>query len=372
MIVAAGSVLPAAASAQAVIDIRPSVTISELYDSNLFATPDAPHADFITRFTPAIETAYRTDALDLGAVYTLDAERYATADALSRLDARQHAGIDARYEMTPRVSWSANAAMTRTSTPGELLAQTGVLLPRARATHVSAQAALTRRLDPQTDGTLEYTLTDDRIDDGVRVRTQGGALNATRRLSPRTTARFGYRVESYGFGPARLVGNTSMTAHAIGVGWTYALRRRTSLSVAAGPRLTGTQLAPEISTTLRSTTGGVTCSLGYQRTQSAVLGVARPVAIDSVTTEVQWGAPGGASLRIAPAWFRNRADANEVQVYRMDVAFVYPLVETLAVEASAGGSSQSGRFQQSLTDGAIDRYTSSIRLIYRPAAIRGR
>src|SRR4029453_8418477 len=191
-LVTAGVVLPAASAAQGVVDFRPSVSISELYDSNVFAAPAAPRDDVITRVSPAIDAGYRTASWKLRGHYSLDADRYAQTPALTKAAARQHANLDLRHEATPRLTWNANAGFTRTSTPSELLDQTGVLLPPAPATHLSAQATMIRRLSSRTDGTAEYRFSDDRIDDGGGVRAQGAALHAIRRLSLRTPARPGY------------------------------------------------------------------------------------------------------------------------------------------------------------------------------------
>ena len=258
-IVAAGAVLPATSAAQAVVDLQPSVSIAELYDSNVFATA-AARADAITRVSPAIDAGYLTPSWDLRGHYTLDAERYARTATLTKAVARQRADLDLRHDVTPRLTWNAGAGVMRTSTPSELMNQTGVLLPPARATHLSARSTVSRHLDPRTDATVDYTFTQDRIDDGVSVRAQGAALNAIRRLSLRASARIGYRVEWFGFGPQPSVPASSVTAHVIGVEFTRALTSRTSVSLAGGPRLTGAQLSPELSAELQSRHDRLTAS----------------------------------------------------------------------------------------------------------------
>jgi hypothetical protein len=372
-LVAAGAVLPATSAAQAVVDLRPSVAISELYDSNVFSAPAAPRNDVITRVSPAIDAGYRTVSWKLRGHYTLDADRYARTPALTKAAARQHANLDLQHDATPRLTWNANAGFTRTSTPSELLDQTGVLLPPAPATHFSTQATATRRLNPRTDGTAEYTFSEDRIDNGVGVRAQGAALNAIRRLSLRTSARIGYRAEWFGFGSQPLP-TPSLTAHVLSVEWTRALAARSSISLAAGPRLTGNQLSPEVSARLQSGHDRLTVSLGYERTETAVLGIARPVGVESLFGQFEWGAPRGPRLRATPAWFRSRMhrtpSPERVDVYRIDVGIEYPLTEAISIDASAAAATQSGRLHMSIADGSIDRYTSSVRLMVRPRGVR--
>jgi hypothetical protein len=366
VIVAAGAVLPASSAAQAIVALRPSASITELYDSNVFATPDAPRSDAITRVSPAVDAGYRTASLDLRGHYTFDAEGYSRTAALTNAMARQRADLDLRHTATPRLTWTAGAGFARTSTPTELVDQTGVLLPPARATQLSASSTVTRHLDPRTYATADYTFTEDSIDAGVSVRTHGAALNAIRQLSLRSSAGLGYRVEWFRFGPQPAVSNTSMTAHVMGLEWTHALTARTSISVAGGPRMTDNQLSPEVSARLRSGHDRMAVSLGYQRTQTAVLGIARPVGVERLSGQLEWGASRGLRLRATPAWFRSRMDLQRVDVYRIDVGIERPLAEMISIDASVGAATQSGRLHALSGDGSIDRYTSSVRLVVRP------
>lgn len=369
-IVAAGAVLPASSAAQAIVELRPSVSIAELYDSNVFAAADAPRSDAITRVSPAVDAGYRTASLDLRGHYTFDAERYSRTTALTKAVARQRADLDLRHTATPRLTWNAGAGFARTSTPTDLVDQIGVLLPPARATQLSAHSTVTRHLDPRTDATADYTFTEDRVDAGVSVRTHGAALNAIRRLSLRSSARLGYRVDWFRFGPRPAVSDSSMTAHVIGLEWTHALTARTSLSLAGGPRMTDKRLSPEVSARLRSGHDRMAVSLGYQRTQTAVLGIARPVDVETLSGQLEWGASRGLRLRATPAWFRNRLDLLRVDVYRIDVGIECPVAGTISIDASVGAATQSGRLHVSSGDGSIDRYTSSVRLVVRPPVVR--
>jgi hypothetical protein len=372
VLMAAGALVPSAAPAQSVIDVRPSVTVTELHDSNLFAAPTRQQADFITRLTPSLDSEYRTSTLSMRAHYFFDAERYVDAVELSRVDARQQAGVEMRYSATPRVSWRATAGVTRTWTPGELLVQTGVILPRGRATRLSAGSTLTRHLDQRTDGTLEYALTDDRIDGGVTVHSHSAALNAVRRLSARTSVRAGYRVEWYGFGPATLATTPSVMAQALEIGWTRAMTERLSVSVAGGPRLTGTRLAPDFSASIRSRHDRTTVSLGYQRTGTVVIGVAGPVALENVTGQVIWNAAHGLRFRATPGLFRSRADGFDADVLRIEVGAEWPIADTVSVDLTFDRSTQSGRLHAALPGGTIGRSMSSVRLVVRPPAARPR
>jgi len=372
VLVAAGAMLPMTVTAQGVVDVRPTVTITQLHDSNLLAAAAAPRADFITRLTPSFDTGYRTPAMDMRAHYTFDAERYANAVELSHVLARQQAGFEVEHSPASRLSWRAAVGATRTWTPGELLPETGLLLPRGRAIRLTAQSSLTRRLNMRTDGTIEYTLSDDRIEDGLSIQTHTAGLHTVRRLSPRTTTRVGYRAEWYEFGPDRLVASPSTAAHSFAIGWTRALSPRTSLSLEAGPRLAERRVRPDLRASIQSTREAVTLSLAYLRTQTVVIGVARPVAVETVTGRIVWGSAHGPQAHVAPGLFRSTAGAGRVDSYQVEIGLEWPIADTLALELMLDGHTQSGRLHAAPEGGTISRHTSLVRLAVRPPGRRSR
>ena len=379
-LVAACVMLPADVRAQGSIDVRPSAAITELYDSNLFGTASSPQADFITRFTPSVDSDYRSPRLRIAGRYTFDAERYDTRADLSSMDARQHGAFDVRYALTPGAALSANAEISKTRMPGELLDQMEMILPRARASRVTGGTMFTRELDPRTGGTAEYAFSEDRIHGGVTVRAHKARLAAERRPSARTSARIEYRAEQDSFRPfdslkARpeaLMTTSAVSSHALTCGWTREVTERVSLSVNAGPRLTDGRLAPELSMSLHSRLDRGEVSMDYRRTQTTVIGVARPVDIQNVTSRVVWGARRGLSVRATPGFLRSSARGLRTDVYRIGFGLEYPIGKTLSFDMAFDTNVQSGRLHQVFADGRISRHTASIRLVATPFVKRSR
>jgi hypothetical protein len=112
--------------------VTPLFSTSQRYDSNLFSTALDPQGDFITRVSPGIEGEYRSPRFSLMGRYALDLERFATHPELSTADGRQQATIDLRTSRSRRLEFAVDAAYTRTRTPGDLSAGTGLTLARPR------------------------------------------------------------------------------------------------------------------------------------------------------------------------------------------------------------------------------------------------
>lgn len=371
VLVGAFAMLPAGLNAQSSLDIRAAAALTELYDSNIFATASSPEADVMTRVTPSFAAGYRDPRLKISGRYTLDAERYTRHAELSSVHARQQGTVDMAYSVTSRVVWGANAEIAMTRTPGELFVQTGLMLPRARTSRVTGRSRLTREWDSRTDGTAEYVFSEDRIHGEITVRTHGATLGAVRRLSSRTSTRIEYLGTQDSFldrpgATADTVSTTSVLSHALVAGWSHAVTGRVRIAVNAGPRLIDGRFAPELLLSLQSRRDRGDVSLSYQRTQTTVIGVARPVAVEAVTSQLVWGSGRGPSAHITPAFLRNRAGGLRTDVYRVAVGVEYPIGQRLSVDLAVDASMQSGRLQQALPEGAISRHTATIRLVTTP------
>src|SRR5690348_49189 len=96
---AASLAAPAAAFAQAETYARMSLSVSQMFDANLFAAPasSGPQADLISRAGPSLEMGYRSLPLDVIARYALQAERYLDHPELDANAAHQDASVTLRY-----------------------------------------------------------------------------------------------------------------------------------------------------------------------------------------------------------------------------------------------------------------------------------
>jgi hypothetical protein len=247
--------------------------------------------------------------------------------------------------------------------PGELLPQTGLILPRARASRVTARSMLTRELGPCTEATAEYAFNEDRIADGLSVRVHTATIGAERHLSRRTSARIAYRGEHDSFGPQPAAAASSVSSHALTATWRRAVSSRVSLALTAGPRLTGSRVAPELFVTLQTRLERGAVAVGYQRTQTTVIGMPRPVDIENVTGRVVWGAAQGPSARIEPGFLRSRAGGQRTDVYRVGLGIDYPIGRTLSFDIAVDTNVQHGRLHAAFAGGRISRHTATIRLV---------
>jgi hypothetical protein len=357
----AGSALPAAAHAQGLLDLRPSVSVTQAYDSNLFATSIDRRSDFITRVTPALGAEYRMTPLRLFGRVTFDVERFASHGELSRLDARRQASAGLEYRPTPRTTLAADVEAAGTRTPGEFSVETGITLPRARATRTAVRSSAVRRLDPRTEGRVEYAFRDDRVEGGLAVGVHSATVSADRRVSPRTSVRLDYRFEQFRFGSAGAE-MSSATSNLLGAGWTRALTADSSLSLGAGPRLTDGTLAAELTAALRWRIAPADVALAFGRTQTTVIGVPGPVDTGHVSGSVSWPAGPALRVRVAPAFFTSRLDGLHADVYRVAVEVVRRLTHTLSLDVSLDSSVQRGHLGVIRADRSIARHAVLIRL----------
>jgi len=127
------AIAPHLATAQQMFRLNPSVSVTEVYDSNLFFTPSDRQGDSIWRVSPAIEPEYRSMPWTMVGRLTLDAERFAAHPELNTIQAREHAALDLRYRPAPRWTFGTVTEFSKTQTPGELNVLTAVTLARANA-----------------------------------------------------------------------------------------------------------------------------------------------------------------------------------------------------------------------------------------------
>src|SRR5215217_760290 len=110
--------MQAPAGAQSKLTLVPSISVSSLYDNNLFAKT-VGSGDQMTLFTPGLELTYETPKdMVLGEI-TVDAQRSFQHPALNNLLARRHAMLDSRLGLTPRFSLGFGGRYDRTDAAGE-------------------------------------------------------------------------------------------------------------------------------------------------------------------------------------------------------------------------------------------------------------
>ncbi|HSL20164.1 MAG TPA: hypothetical protein VK886_01420 [Vicinamibacterales bacterium] len=348
-----------AAAAQPVFQVRPSLSATEVYESDLFANPSGRDGDVITRVTPAIETDHRSPLWTISSRFAADAERYARHQELTTPAARQQAALTMTYRPTPRLAVAGGADLVVTRNPQELNTATGLALIRARARRVSAHASLSRAMSPATTGALEYTFADERLGQAFRAATHALEAGAERRLSGRTTVSSRYRVHGFAFTAAGE--DQAVISQSLTMGVWRAITPRVSVSVEAGPRVTGSVARPELTTSMEWTGIASNAALSYTRSQTTVIGLVGVAEIQSMNAA--FGRTHGRSLdvRVAPGFFRSALPGVHAHVYVLSASVIGRFRNMFAIDLTVDGAVQEGSLYPALASQTIPRHRILLR-----------
>jgi hypothetical protein len=270
--------LPAHARAQTKLTLVPSVAVSAISDDNIFSTA-SPSADQTTLVSPGVQGSVETPRATLLAAYSIDMLRSADFAALNDLESRRHGTVDAAFRQSPRLALNAYGRYDRSDEVGALNFETGVLLPRARATRWESGPSFTYKATPLVTINGQYTWVQESLASVVATDEQVGRFLVSRQLSARASV-------SAGFLGRRFVSDMSTdTSNAPLAGASYELRPFTRLTVQGGPRFSSTKgLEPEVVASLtRRAPNRIAYSVDGWRGESIILGVIGPVEVTSAT-----------------------------------------------------------------------------------------
>ena len=338
MIVSALSLVASRASAQPVMQLSPTIEVSQRYDSNIFLTAAGDQSDYVTRVSPGLDMRYRQRIFTLTTHYGFDAERFTEHTDLTSVDAHR-ALVDVHYSPMARVSFATAAAFTQTQVPGELNTVSGFITGRARAQRLSLRPSITGELGRRTRAVAEYEASDDRLAGGIGLGTHTATLRFERNYSERTSATLGYTVQRFAFSaPAPM----STMTHAMTVGVTHELSRRAGFSLQVGPRVTDGRTTPEVAVAIHTTGLSSGLSLQYARTQSTVLGLAAPADVQSIATTARFKPWSPMRVEVSPGWFRMTSPGVSADVAHARIEASVALAPTLALAAAYDGNFQQG------------------------------
>jgi hypothetical protein len=275
LVVAANVIAVRTASAQSNLTLVPSVSVSTVYDDNLFAQKDGD-AGIVTRFRPAFEGNYQSPNLTLLSLYSFDAQR-SNHPALSSFDARRHGSLDLGYKTTPSSLFGLGVQYDRTDTPGELELETGILGERRTAERWEIHPSLLYRVRPRTSITLGYTGTTESLVEDVRGTMHAARAGVSRQTSTRDEITVSYVNRLF------IDIFDRQTSNAVLLGWTRNLAYQTRFSIQGGPRYSSYEgaLRPELNAGLTRATNRLRLALDYWHGETIILGIRGPVAIDS-------------------------------------------------------------------------------------------
>src|SRR5437867_13234585 len=150
-----------------------------------------------------------------------------------------------------------SALFTKTQTPSELAPNLGLQLGRRDSTQLSLASSAVYRFDLRTSTELAYSYLQSESE-GVTSTTHEPRLRLVERLSHVDTGTLTYALrltesESNGAGNSNTgdgnsntgAGNSSTLSHIVTLGWNRRLSASSSVTLAAGPWLTGSVLGSE-------------------------------------------------------------------------------------------------------------------------------
>jgi hypothetical protein len=349
-------------AAQGGFHATPSVGVSQQYDSNLFATPIEPEADFITRTSMGLELERGTPLWTATGRYVHDMERFAGHHELSSVAARQRGTVALRYRPSLRTSWAADAEIWRTGTPSELNEATGLTVSRASAQRALAHSSVTRRISPVTSGTIDYTVTQDHLAGRTSATTHDAVAVIERHRSSRETVTFRYRFREFMFAPASPALTFASTSHALTAGFSRAMNRHLQLTVEGGPRVTSTTPAADVSASLRYH-GVPDLSVSYARSQATVIGLSGAADVQSVSAAVEWPLWSSMRVQLAPGVFRSELGNARADACIVALDLIRPVVHDMTVDVSFSSNFQRGGLNAGLSNPSINRQVLLVRLI---------
>jgi len=270
---------PAPAWAQAGWYYLPDLTLSEVFDDNIFGTSARRESDFISRLSSAAKVGYRSLPLTFLATSAFDAEVFAKNpdnDGLNRIQS----GVEVQWRPIHQLTLRLDGAFTKTETPAELVSNLGLELGRQTSTDLSVTPTASYRVQRTTllDGSYGYHRTET---GDVTTTTHEPRLRLTEQL---TRADLGTLTYAY-----RLIesGNRSVSSHLVLAGWARQISRSTTVILEAGPRLTEGGLDAEANVTLSHRwPSTVETSLSYARAQITIPGQSDPANTQAVSAQV--------------------------------------------------------------------------------------
>lgn len=357
ILVAGVSGFPLAVAAQSVGYFSPSFAIGRVYDDNVFASAIQPQADYLWRFSPALQAGYRSDTLSLDGFYTFDVERYSVHRQLDSNQARKNAAVNLKYLASPRLDLSMDGVYAKTNTPNELSVAAGLQLGRAAAAVYSLQPAATYRFTPLTSGTARYSFTHETLEPGIDSDIRSATFTLTHSLDERNSANVNLEGSDYAFSQGGASSSRALTG-----GWVHDFSPQTSLSLQAGPRITEGTRSTDLFISLRQTDEHSEWSLAYSRTLATVIGIPGTVDMRIATATLTYWPSKSLRLELLPAFISDRAADSKVSVYELQLRASYSLSQTVSLVGWYQADVQRGMLNSPVDEG-IARHVVFVGLV---------
>ena len=320
---------PAVIRAQGQSFGRATVTVQELYDSNLFGASETavvpPQPDWVTRFGPLLETGYDSTTLRLQAHYGFRAEKYRTLTELDSLFAWQDGGGTLTYQGR-RFSTNLRGGYVYTQNPTDLTLETLRILGRSPAQRVDSAEGLVVNLSPVTNLKLDHEFSWDTLDRAATTITNAVHAGVERKTSGRTSLRADYHAGLISFSnvvnstnAVDFSGESEERFHVGTVGVVHAFTPAFTVEIDGGVRTTSGDLDPELAAVMRHRMEHGAIALQYQRTRSTTIGEGASMEIQRVGAEVSYTPTRAFALTVAPTRSASGGTLGRDVVYFLDI-----------------------------------------------------
>ena len=348
--------------AQSKLTVVPSISVTSLYDNNLFAKT-VGSGDQMTLFTPGLELTYETPKDMLLGEITVDAQRSFQHPALNNLLARRHAMLDSRVGLTPRFSLGFGGRYDRTDAAGELNYTTGLLLDRRRAERLEAGPSMSFKASQFVNIYANYNWTTEAVEGAapelllgpvtfvpgkIVAQEQVARLGVTRQTSTRGTFGISSLGRYFTGADSRYISGAALA------NWTYEIAPSTMFTLSAGPRYSQARdrIVPEIVFAVgRKAPSVMNYGFDYWRGESIILGVLGPVEVNSATGRVSWPIRHKYDFGIHAGLFDSQTlTQGQVRVYHGEAVWSWTTKGPFIIAASYGADFQRGDVRSSLLD----------------------
>jgi hypothetical protein len=343
------------------LSVVPSFGTTAAYDDNLYHRPVA-EGDFSVRFSPRLDARYQSRRTTLTGRVALDADRFARHTELTTAHAREDVGIDAQYAASPRLSLAGTASFMETQTPADLNDVTALTPGRAQARRLALHSSATYHAGPRADAGAGYTVTSDSLHGGVSVTTQTASASLERHMWARDSVRVEYLEQHFLFDQAQASASRAVTAE-----WTREVRRGTSLTLRAGPRVTDGVVAPELAASARHVLRAGNLSLSYQQTQTTLIGLNGIARVRGVTAATERELRSRLKVRATAGALQTRQHDVSTLAYRVSGACAWTLAPRVAIEAGYDTELQHGNLYAAQTAQHIRRNLATVTLVVTQA-----
>ena len=316
--------------------MKPSLTISEVYDDNLFASPAFPIADYITRLTPGVEAGYRSSRVNFTVRGLIEGERFASDTSLNTDRSRDDYGLDFGYRTSPTGRFEVSGENVDTLSPDELTLTTGLEIGRARAEEQRAAISYSWAASPRSTWDLKYDFLRDALVDVAEGQTHEATLSWTRHLTHEDSGSIAYESQWFVFG------NGVVPAEILLLGWKRDIGTKTKLDVAAGPNYSLGSVAPQVQAALSTTGSRAEFAVAYNRTFGLVVGEVGRVGVENASITFRVRPFKALRLGVVPEAFRDTRASFEARVYRLSSDLSLRLCRWLTFDASHQLSRQEG------------------------------